>query len=284
MISKEQLSELFEGKLDALSNELNEKAESKIAGIVGEMSEALLTEMTPGHKAMMAQHLDNVEVIDYTDEFGKPTKPKKTQDSRIKNIKRPDDRDAYNQLNDFAASKSGKDTNFVGKKYTTNERALRAEELQQIEEGKIANTYHVANPERKIVFTGSHSKALKKYNELRQGDDKELGTAKHSMFHTLVKNKFVKEDVEPLEELSKATLGRYIKKSSHDVATKSAGVARYAERSNKSLDAMKNSGNYSGYTQAKADSALSDKLFKKSWKRREGIAKATDKLVAKGDE
>ncbi len=171
----------------------------------------------------MKQHLDNVEVIDYTDEFGKPTKPKKTQDSRVKNIKRPDDRDDYNQLNDFAASKSGKNTNFVGKTYTTNERALRAEE------------------------------------------------------------------VEPLEELSKATLGRYVKKASHDVATKSAGVGRYSERSHKNLETYKSDkgdveDRNTAYRSASKENALADRLFTKSWKRRTGIAKATDKLVSKGDE
>ena len=83
---------------------------------------------------------------------------------------------------------------------------------------------------------------------------------------------------EALDELSKKTLGSYVKKASHDVATKSAATGRYAERANKVKDAMKK-GDYSNYQQGKKDDATADKMFKKSWKRREGIAKATDKLT-----
>jgi hypothetical protein len=84
---------------------------------------------------------------------------------------------------------------------------------------------------------------------------------------------------ENIQELSKKTLGSYIKKASHDVATKSAATGRYAERANKEEDNRKKNQDYSGYQQGRKDSAFADKMFKKSWKRREGIAKATDKLT-----
>lgn len=87
-----------------------------------------------------------------------------------------------------------------------------------------------------------------------------------------------KEEVEQIDELSKSKLGQYIKKASHDVATKSAAVGRYADRANKARDKMKK-GDYSDWKQGKKDDEFADKMFKKSWKRREGIAKATDKLT-----
>lgn len=81
-----------------------------------------------------------------------------------------------------------------------------------------------------------------------------------------------------LQEISKKTLGSYIKKASHDVATNSAATGRYADRANKAADKMK-TGDYSGELQRRKDNAIADKAFSKSWKRREGIAKATDKLT-----
>lgn len=88
----------------------------------------------------------------------------------------------------------------------------------------------------------------------------------------------MKED-EQLDEVSKKTLASYIKKASHDVATKSAATGRYAERANKEEDKRKKEGDYSGYQQGRKDSKFADKMFAKSWKRREGIAKAADKLA-----
>jgi len=76
----------------------------------------------------------------------------------------------------------------------------------------------------------------------------------------------------------KKVLASYIKKASHDVATKSAATGRYAERANKEEDNRKKNQDYSGYQQGRKDNAFADKMFKKSWKRREGIAKAADKL------
>lgn len=84
---------------------------------------------------------------------------------------------------------------------------------------------------------------------------------------------------ETLSELSKSTLASYIKKASHDVATKSAATGRYAERANKEEDNRKKTGDYSGYRQGRKDNAFADKMFDKSWKRRKGIAKAADKLT-----
>lgn len=91
--------------------------------------------------------------------------------------------------------------------------------------------------------------------------------------------KYSKEEVEHIDEISKKTLGSYIKKASHDVATKSAATGRYAERSNKEADTRKKTGDMSNYRQGREDDKTADKFFRKSWKRREGIAKATDRLT-----
>jgi hypothetical protein len=83
---------------------------------------------------------------------------------------------------------------------------------------------------------------------------------------------------EQIDELSKKTLGNYLKKASHDVATKSAATARYAERSNVAKDRHKQ-GDYSGWQKGREDDETSNKFFAKSWKRRQGMAKAIDKLT-----
>ncbi len=83
---------------------------------------------------------------------------------------------------------------------------------------------------------------------------------------------------EQLDELKKSTLASYIKKASHDVATKSAATGRYADRANRARDEMKK-GDYKNWSQGKKDDEFADKMFKKSWNRRKGIAKAADKLA-----
>lgn len=115
-----------------------------------------------------------------------------------------------------------------------------------------------------------------------RGDDKESAQRRKIMlaYHSKKTKKTLPsmQKEETLNELSKGTLGSYIKKASHDVATKSAAVGRYADRANKARDKMKK-GDYSDWQQGKKDDEFADKMFKKSWKRREGIAKATDKLT-----
>jgi hypothetical protein len=82
-----------------------------------------------------------------------------------------------------------------------------------------------------------------------------------------------------LTELSKKTLGSYVKKASHDVATNAAATGRYADRANKLSDEMKASGDYSKEMERRKNNKVADKAFDKSWKRRGGIAKAVDKMT-----
>jgi len=126
---------------------------------------------------------------------------------------------------------------------------------------------------------GSMQKAMKKkYGD--KGDDVFYGTlTKMAKNEEIDFNELFNLDEEQIDELSKKTLGNYVKKASHDIATKAAATGRYAERANAASDRMKKSGDYSEFTQARKDDQTADKFFKKSWKRRLNVAKAVDKLT-----
>lgn len=101
----------------------------------------------------------------------------------------------------------------------------------------------------------------------KQGEwDNEYKKTISEGLHTL------KEEAKPLDELSKGKLGSYIKAASHDVATKSAATRGFA----RDADDKRKSGDFMG---SRKSSEKSDRTFQKSWKRREGIAKAVDKLA-----
>lgn len=101
---------------------------------------------------------------------------------------------------------------------------------------------------------------------------------KGGVLDNYLKRSYGIKNEETINELAPATLASYIKKASHDVATKSAATGRYADRANKARDKMKK-GDYSDWQQGKKDDEFADKMFKKSWNRRKGIAKAADKLA-----
>lgn len=82
----------------------------------------------------------------------------------------------------------------------------------------------------------------------------------------------INEEVEQIDELSKTTLGSYVKKASHDVAHKGAMTRQFA---NDSAAAKKDS----DYFGAKKADDKSNKMFAKSWKRRENMGKAVDRLT-----
>ena len=80
------------------------------------------------------------------------------------------------------------------------------------------------------------------------------------------------ETSEQLDELSKAKLGSYIKNASHDVATRGALTRQFANDE-------KNARDDSDFQEASRKKQMGDKMFAKSWKRREGVAKAVDRLT-----
>ncbi len=75
-----------------------------------------------------------------------------------------------------------------------------------------------------------------------------------------------------VSELKKSTLASYIGKASHDVATKSALTRHFATKSQSEKDKE-------NFVQARKDDETSNKMFAKSWKRRQGIQKAANKLA-----
>jgi hypothetical protein len=150
-----------------------------------------------------------------------------------------------------------------------NEGAMKKEEL-------VGNQHKIdANKNNKV---DAHDFKLLKAKKGQMEEESESAEKKMEKGEDSKEASSMEEEAEQIDELSKKTMGSYIKKASHDVATKSAATGRYAERANKVKDETKK-GDYSNYQQGKKDDATADKMFKKSWKRREGIAKATDKLT-----
>jgi hypothetical protein len=87
-----------------------------------------------------------------------------------------------------------------------------------------------------------------------------------------VENFMQTEEFEQLDELKKSTLASYVKKASHDVAHKGALTRQHA---NDSEAARKDS----RYNDARKSMEKADKTFAKSWKRRENMGKAVDRLA-----
>lgn len=107
--------------------------------------------------------------------------------------------------------------------------------------------------------------------EIKKAQDKSTGKVKADVAKPAVQA-VKQESVEQIDELSKSTLGSYIKKASHDVAHKGALTRQFANDSN---DAKKDQ----RYFDAKKADDKSNKTFEKSWNRRKGMAKAVDRLT-----
>ena len=132
-----------------------------------------------------------------------------------------------------------------------------------------------ATDEVDIKDAKQHLRRFSRYEDGNAGDERRRADAAYKKKHGIT-TPFAEEN--QLDELSKDTLKNYVKKASHDVATKSAATGRYADRYNAYKDKTRK-GDYSGdFTKSLKDDELAGKFFKKSWKRREGIAKAVDKL------
>ena len=83
------------------------------------------------------------------------------------------------------------------------------------------------------------------------------------------------EEFSQLDELSKDTIARYIKKRSHDVATQGALTRKHA------MDAEAKKKENGGYTtkSVRDSDDKANRAFMKGWKHRENIAKAVDRLT-----
>lgn len=113
--------------------------------------------------------------------------------------------------------------------------------------------------------------SMKGYLDSRKGQPPLQDTKKDTKKDTKMKKEKQLNEIGDTQA-GRNALGSYIKKASHDVATRSAatrGFARDAEAQRKNHD----------ITNARKSDERSDKMFKKSWNRRQGIAKAVDKLT-----
>ena len=142
------------------------------------------------------------------------------------------------------------------------------EEFEQIDElSKSTLHSYIGKRGEQVLTAAAQAKyAGKKFSDkeksklIKQGNAIDRAVEKHN------------EEFEQIHELSKTTLGSYIKKASHDVAHKGALTRQFA---NDSAAAKKDS-NYFG---AKKADDKSNKMFAKSWKRRENMGKAVDRLT-----
>ena len=140
------------------------------------------------------------------------------------------------------------------------------EEVETIEEGPYSSgqlkpSKGMEDQEKKAVTSRTST--------IRGRDSKGVYTA------TMKDGKEVSKVYEEnINELSKTTLGSYIKKRSHDVATMGAVTRKYAMDS----DAKKKE--HGAYTNAARElDQKSNRAFMKGWKHRENIGKAVDRLT-----
>ena len=125
------------------------------------------------------------------------------------------------------------------------------------------------------VYTKKYTKeeaSQEEFNkEIKIAQDKSIGKSKAQVAKPAVQA-VQNEQVEQIDELKKSTLASYVKKASHDVAAKGAMTRQFA---NDSAAAKKDS----DYFGAKKADDKSNKMFAKSWKRRENMGKAVDRLA-----
>lgn len=144
-------------------------------------------------------------------------------------------------------------------------------------EGSRANPGNERNNvDKQTAATGGTSK---KANRVTQGaiPAETMAKLQNESYDDLTEDEIalldeLAEDVDQLDELSKATLGSYIKNASHDVATRGAATRQFANDEQKARDDE-------DYREASRKKQMGDKMFAKSWKRREGMAKAVDRLT-----
>ena len=208
-------------------------------------------------------------------------------------------------------TKPGEKAGFDSKKISTGtvytrkpvkDTPMKKEEFEQVDEAKFDPLKHIKNPNpavkaaAKDVKRSSYAQraALMKaggvkddrgprgvtqeeasqeeFNkEIKIAQDKSIGKSKAEVAKPAVQS-VKQESVEQIDELKKSTLASYVKKASHDVAAKGAMTRQFANDS----AAAKKDQNYSG---AKKADDKANKMFDQSWKRRQNMAKAVDRLA-----
>jgi hypothetical protein len=175
------------------------------------------------------------------------------------------------------------DTDKSGKLTTKNAKFLKAnikstlgkhpkpnlpEEVEQMDE---ADVYSIKNKKTGQIYHHSKypiTKNTQKFKQIKSAG----GDHVHAEIH--VNGKPMKEDAEQIDEISKGTLGSYIKKASHDVAAKGAFTRHFADKSRAETAAQRP--DLARLTMKKAD-----KMQDAGMKRRANMAKAVDRLTKK---
>jgi predicted RNA-binding protein YlxR (DUF448 family) len=172
---------------------------------------------------------------------------------------------------------SGKEINAVKAPAGDQWELVKEEQLDEISD-KLKKRYvraaklDKAHAERQADFS-SRASNNKEYNPVTREKFRQEADWLKSIAAKRAKGIAKATNEETLDELKKSTLASYIKKASHDVATRSAavrGFSRDAEQQRKDMKPM----------DARRSEERAEKTFKKSWKRREGIAKAADRLAS----
>ena len=155
--------------------------------------------------------------------------------------------------------------------------AVKQEEVEQIDEisKELAGKYLTA-PQGKGANkykTGEGKSSYPNYETMsKHGTSVKRALQRSGASSLNKKPSYYKEETEQLDEISKSTLGSYIKKASHDVASKGAITRHFADKSRRETEEKK-------HDLAKDSMKRSDKVFASGWKRREGMAKAVDRLT-----
>jgi hypothetical protein len=140
------------------------------------------------------------------------------------------------------------------------------EEVEQIDEADI---YSIKNKKTGQIY--HHSKyPITKNTQIFKRIKSAGGDHVHATIH--VNGKPIKEDVEQIDEISKKTLGSYIKAASHDVAAKGAFTRHFADKSRAETAEQK-------HDIARKTMKKADKMQDAGMKRRANMAKAVDRLT-----
>lgn len=148
-----------------------------------------------------------------------------------------------------------------------------SKELSELSKNTLLNYRDKAQTQRKKATRIAHKLGQRHKSEPERhtydSEDKKQGyehlAKKRSNGIKIANKKIAKEEVEDLDELSKKTLGRYIKKASRDASHAAAVDANHAQKYLNSRD--------------KIDKNTADNAFKRKLKRDKGISKAVNKLT-----
>ena len=154
--------------------------------------------------------------------------------------------------------------------------AVKQEEVEQIDEiSKETAGKYLTAPQGKGANkykTGEGKSSYPNYEAMSKHDKSLKRALQRSGSSSIYKKPSYYKEEEQLDELSKGTLGSYIKAASHDVATKGALTRHFADKSRREKEEKK------GW---EADKSMkkADKTFAAGWKRRQNMAKAVDRLT-----